>query len=252
LFRLLPVSKQIALTTVESVERQKKNPNPLRCQEGWMAEVDEQVTLRDALRVALRRLKAGDIEGLAVLVGAYQVEAARVAYLITRDKSLADDVTQESFLRVYRHIQNYDDARPFAPYLMRIVANTAVEAVKRRQRDNRREVDVELSEDALTETLPHPEALLESAELQQAIWEALESLSPEQRAVVVLRYYADYSEREIADALKIPSGTVSWRLHNARRQLRAALHRFGNNSSADSAEHAAPSRQPSQQSKQEG
>jgi RNA polymerase sigma-70 factor (ECF subfamily) len=210
-----------------------------------MAEVEEQ-TEQAALRDALRRLKAGDIEGLAVLVRAYQVEAARVAYLITRDKALADDVTQEAFLRVYRHIQNYDESRPFAPYLMRIVANTAVEAVKRRQRVNHREVDVEFSDDALTDSLPHPETELESSELQQAIWEALESLSPEQRAVVVLRYYADYSEREVAAALNIPSGTVSWRLHNAKRRLRAILHRFDHNPAADS---TAPS---AYQSKQEG
>jgi RNA polymerase sigma-70 factor, ECF subfamily len=210
-----------------------------------MAEVEEQTdqaALQVAVRVALGRLKAGDIEGLAELVRAYQVEAARVAYLITRDKALADDVIQEAFLRVYRHIQNYDESRPFAPYLMRIVANTAVDAVKRRQRDNHRQVDVELSDDMLSESLPHPETEIESVELQQAIWDALERLSPEQRAVVVLRYYADYSEREIADALSVPSGTVSWRLHNARRQLRATLYRFDNNSTAV----------PSRQSKQEG
>ncbi len=211
-----------------------------------MAEVEEHAVLR----VALRRLKAGDIEGLADLVRRYQVEAARVAYLITRDRTLTDDVTQEAFLRVYRHIQNYDESRPFAPYLMRIVANTAVEAVKRRERENHRHAEVDPA-DMLTPPLGHPEAEVESAELRQTIWEALDSLSPEQRAVVVLRYYADYSEREVAAALNIPSGTVSWRLHNARRQLRAALNHLGRQSSPAPAGKAAPSR-PSKQPKQEG
>ena len=142
---------------------------------------------------------------------------------------------------------------------MRIVANTAVEAVKRRERENHRHVDVDLADDLIGDTLTgemqavisaHPEAALESAELRQTIWEALERLSPDQRAVVVLRYYADYSEREVAAALNIPSGTVSWRLHNARRQLRAALnHLYRPHDAAPSR----PTKQPKQrQSKQEG
>jgi RNA polymerase sigma-70 factor, ECF subfamily len=163
---------------------------------------------------AIKRLKDGDIGGLEILVNRYQVEAARTAFLITQDAALADDIMQDAFLQFYRHIKQYDESRPFAPYFIRIVVNAAIQATRQQQRlvplnDN-------LGEDEL---FPDPENEAEAAELRQAIGIALKSLSADQRTVIVLRYYLDFSEREIAEHLNCPPGTVSWRLHAARKQL---------------------------------
>lgn len=173
---------------------------------------------------AIRRLKRGDIEALGVLVERYQVEAARAAYLITRDLSLADDATQEAFLRVYRHIRHFDEARPFAPYLMRIVTNTAIELARGHVQDDRTQsLDVEDIAERLPLRTDDPEYEAEAADLRDALWSALQGLTPEQRAAFVMRYAFDFSEREIAEALSAPQGTVSWRLHRARKRLRDAL-----------------------------
>lgn len=177
---------------------------------------------------AIRRLKRGDIGGLAALVERYQVEAARAAYLITRDLAQADDVVQESFLRLYRHIRNFDESRPLAPYFMRIVANAAMESAQRAANHAARFpiLDDEAIDAVSLESLLNLEQQVEAGELRDSVWDALQTLTPEQRAAVVLRYYFDYSEREVAEALDMPQGTVSWRLHRARTELGNALRSF--------------------------
>lgn len=84
---------------------------------------------------AVRRIKRGDISGLEALVVRYQVEAARVAYLITRDHQMADDVMQTAFVQAYDHIDQFDQGRPFPPWFFRIVANAALKALRRDHKD---------------------------------------------------------------------------------------------------------------------
>ncbi len=174
-------------------------------------------------REAIARLKQGDIDGLEALVRLYQVRAVRAAYLVTRDRPLAEDVVQSAFLRVYERIDQFDPARPFAPWFLRIVVNDAVKAVTRR----RPQLSLEAADldpaALLAEPPPRPEALLEQADTALAVAEALDRLPPPERAAVVLRYYLGFKEAEIADHLAWPQGTVKWRLHSARRRLRALL-----------------------------
>src|SRR5436190_5566359 len=79
---------------------------------------------------AVRCLKRGEMDGLESLVSRYQVKAGRVAFLITRDEALAQDAVQETFIRIYRRIRQFDEARPFEPYLMRSVVNAAINAMR--------------------------------------------------------------------------------------------------------------------------
>ncbi len=81
-------------------------------------------------REAILRLKRGDVSGLELLMGRYQVQAARAAFLITQDLALAQDVVQETFIRIYDRIRQFDDSRPFEPYLMRSVVHAALNAVR--------------------------------------------------------------------------------------------------------------------------
>src|SRR5512133_2673359 len=83
---------------------------------------------------AICRLKNGDIGGLEILVARYQRKAVQTAYLITHDEQLAEDVAQETFVRVYQRIQHFDEARPFGPYLLRCVANAALNATEKTAR----------------------------------------------------------------------------------------------------------------------
>ena len=168
---------------------------------------------------AVARLRRGDMKGLSTLIERYQVRAVRTAYLITQDAALAEDVVQDAFVHLYRAIHSFDVSRPFAPWFMRIVVNAAIKASRASSRVlslNRfaDEGDAEYAFPVL-ETADS----VELAQTEAAIWEALGSLSAEQRAVIVLKFYLALSEQEMAEQLAIPVGTVKSRLHNAKRQL---------------------------------
>lgn len=179
---------------------------------------------------AIARLKQGDIRGLEVLVRKYQLQATRVAYLITRDRALAEEIVQSAFLRAYERIGQFDSRRPFGPWFLRSVLNEAIKCAGRSRQlvslDDGEDEDGEqmsLSE-SLPDPAPGPEELAEEAEVRQVVWEALGKLPPKQRAVIVMRYYLGLSEAEMGEYLGCPSGTVKWRLHAARKRLQKLLH----------------------------
>ena len=173
---------------------------------------------------AIRRLKSGDIGGLEILVNLYQVRAVRTAFLITRDPALAEDVVQEVFLQIYRSIRHFDAARPFAAWFMRSVIN---EAVKTSQKAARKVPKGPASDDSALEewlsAVTSVEQQIESSEFQRQVWNAMQDLSPRQRAAIVQRYFLDMSEKEIAADLEAAPGTVKWLLHTARKNLRSLL-----------------------------
>lgn len=174
-------------------------------------------------RRAITRLKRGDIGGLELLVKAYQVRAVRAATLITHDPALAEDLVQAAFVRAYERIHQFDDSRPFGPWFLRSVVNDAVKVVTRYRPQMALDDSPPEDSDPLADPAPGPDELLERAETQEAVWDALAQLPPEQRAVVVLRYYLGLSEAEIATEQRVPRGTVKWRLHAARDRLRDLL-----------------------------
>jgi RNA polymerase sigma-70 factor (ECF subfamily) len=175
-------------------------------------------------RRAIQRLRNGDIGGLELLVHEYQVKAVRTAYLITRDVGLAEDVVQESFLNVYRLIRTFDLTRSFEPWFMRSVVNASVKVMQKsaRQVEVRDEADGSLFEEivSLVESVV---AQVESVEFQNQIWDAMQKVSPRQRAVIVQRYFLEMSEKEMAEENHTANGTVKWLLNAARERLRALL-----------------------------
>jgi RNA polymerase sigma-70 factor (ECF subfamily) len=190
--------------------------------------------VEDALdeRKAITRLKRGDINGLESLVRGHQVRAVRTAYLITQDRALAEDVVQAAFLRAYQRIDQFDEQRPFAPWFLRSVANAAIQAAQRQGQklsldEPVQDIDSDLTfADLIPDTAPGLDESVEQVEMQQAVRTALQKLPPEQRAAVVLRYYLGLGEDEMSDQMHIPPGTVKWRLHAARKQLRGLLDAF--------------------------
>ena len=172
-------------------------------------------------RGAIRRLKSGDPGGLERLVESHQVRAVRAAYLVCRDRPLAEDVVQNAFVKSYERIGTFDEGRPFGPWFMKIVVNDAIKAAARRERTTRYEG---VSPDVLLEDpSAGPHELLEEAEEQRRVWAALAKLPPAQRAVIVQRYYLGMTEAEMAGSGKAPPGTIKWRLHAARKRLSGLL-----------------------------
>jgi RNA polymerase sigma-70 factor (ECF subfamily) len=173
-------------------------------------------------RESIRRMKDGDIGGLEMLVRQYQVEAVRAAYLVTRDEALSEDIVQETFVRLYQRIHQFDETRPFEPYLMRSVVNAALNATRRDHKSVSLDADPVVLEELL-EQATSVEAQVESSQLASELLLTLSKLTPRQRAVIVQRYYLGLSEQEMAQALDAAPGTIKWLLHAARTRLRELL-----------------------------
>jgi RNA polymerase sigma-70 factor, ECF subfamily len=174
---------------------------------------------------AIARLKQNHIDGLEALVQRHQVQAIRAAYLVTRDRTLAEDIVQSAFIRVYERIDQFDETRPFSPWFLRSVINDAVKAARRRERHVSLESTTQTV--SLAELIPDPQPgparQAETAEIRQAVWNTLGELSPKQRAAVVLRYYLGLSEAELARELSCAPGTVKSHLFQAKRRLRTLM-----------------------------
>ena len=183
----------------------------------------EDLPAKQSTGQAIRRLKRGDMGGLECLIARYQEKALRVAFLITHDEPMAEDVVQDVFVRFYERANGYDETRPFEPYFLRCVVNAALNRLEREKKGTSfRDADTSELENLLQE-VASVEEQVEFKTLQWQIKECLEELSPRQRAAVVQRYFLEMSEREMAEALDTPPGTVKWLLSAARDRLRSLL-----------------------------
>lgn len=175
---------------------------------------------------AIARLKQGDIAGLAPLVHQYQYQAVRAAILVVRDRAAAEDIVQSAFLRVVQRIQQFDSQRAFGPWFMKIVLNDALKDAQRRERqsslDQSNATGLALFEELMSNE-PQPEALLEQDALRESVIQALNQLTPLQRAAIVQRYYLGMSEAEMADDTATSAGAIKQRLFGARERLRRLL-----------------------------
>jgi RNA polymerase sigma-70 factor, ECF subfamily len=172
---------------------------------------------------AIHRLKRGDMSGLECLIARYQQKALRTAFLITHDEPMAEDVVQDAFVRFYQRAQYFDEARPFEPYFLRTVVNTALNCIERTKKE-RYLADEDTSElKSLLEQASSVEEQVEFNTLKWQIMEVLEELPPRQRAVIIQRYYLEMNEKEMSEVLDSPRGTVKWLLNAARARLRSLL-----------------------------
>ena len=173
---------------------------------------------------AIQLLKDGKISSLEFLVKRYQAKAVRTAYLITRDLGLAEDAVQDCFVRVFRSIRTFDVSRPFEPWFMRSVVNASVKMMQKSVRQE--QVGDEADESIFAELIATAESIetqVESIEFQNEVWDAMQKLSPRQRAVIVQRYFLEMSEKEMAEDAGSATGTIKWLLNAARERLRVLL-----------------------------
>ena len=174
-------------------------------------------------RIAISRIKQGDLNGLENLVHRYQAQAVHAAYMIVHDRALAEDVAQAAFVKVAERAHQFDEERPFAPWFFRIVVNDALKAAKKQQRNISLEEQLDEATAQLATLLvdptPQPEPWLEEQELRDHILDAIKSLPPEQRVVIVMRYYLEMSEADMSAKMERPLSTIKWWLRDARQRL---------------------------------
>jgi RNA polymerase sigma-70 factor (ECF subfamily) len=172
--------------------------------------------------VLVERSRNGDQSAYGELVTRYQAIAARTAYVITGTAADAEDVAQDAFVKAYYALDRFRAGAPFRPWLLRIVAN---EAINRRKAAGRRPtVGLSVVEDrASGDTALSPEASALARERRDVVLEALRQMREEDRLVIAYRYFFDLTEVEMAEALGIARGTVKSRLSRAIARLRAAM-----------------------------
>ncbi|HEX5436960.1 MAG TPA: RNA polymerase sigma factor [Gemmatimonadaceae bacterium] len=167
------------------------------------------------------RIRCGDEAAFTTLVRRYVRRAYAVAYRIVRDREDAEDVVQETFMAVLDHINEFDDARPFAPWFFRILRNRSLNAQK-----SRRVRRAEPVPDGLPDRHPSPAVEMERSEVHGRFQAAVQRLPERQRMVVQLVDVDGVASVDVAARLGVSAGTVRWYLHEARAALRAALAPF--------------------------
>jgi RNA polymerase sigma factor (sigma-70 family) len=165
------------------------------------------------------RAKNGDVTAYEELVRRYQDIAARTAYVITGGAADAQDAAQEAFVKAYYSLGRFRAGASFRPWLLRIVANEAIN----RRRSARRQMGLALraAEGRLQDdAVPSPEGAALAQDEHRRLIAAMNELRPEDRLVIAYRYWFDLSEAEMADALGCARGTVKSRLSRALSRLR--------------------------------
>jgi RNA polymerase sigma-70 factor (ECF subfamily) len=178
-------------------------------------------------QIAVSHIKQGDLNGSETLVKRYQVQAVHAAYMIVFDRGLAEDVVQTAFVKTAEYIHQFDENRPFAPWFFRIVMNDALKLAKKQKRNVSLKEQLDEPTTQLAEQLRdpglRPEQLVEQKETRQIILKAIQSLPPEQRAVIVMQYYLDMSEKDMSAKMERPLSTIKWWLRDARKRLRSLM-----------------------------
>ncbi len=182
----------------------------------------------DDTSLLLRRCLAGDEAAYRELVRRYQRAVYTVAIRMVRSAEDAEDVTQETFVRVFKALDRYDPSRPFQAWLFTITSRLCIDHLRRRRMKMVPLVRAEPGTDEeqaidIADPGLGPEELTTRAEEEHGVRDLIDSLPPHYRIVVMLRHQQDLAYEEIAEILHLPLGTVKARLHRARALLKQRL-----------------------------
>jgi len=164
----------------------------------------------------VRQCRNGDGHAFELLIGKYEKPIYNAAFRMLRDTSDAEDATQTAFMKAFEKLDSYKPEYRFYSWLYRIVINESINLLNGRHQST--ELDEERIPDRHT-----PEISAGQSELNTAMQAALMAISPDYRAVIVMKHFLECSYLEISEALDIPEKTVKSRLFTARRLLRDRL-----------------------------
>ena len=187
-------------------------------------------TLSDPAVVA--QAKTGSEAAYRELLARYERPVFSLIFRMVRDREMAEDLAQETFIKVLNNLDRYSPEFKFSSWLFKIANNLTIDHLRRRRVDT---ISIEGAPDAVTAESARATSIavvsvgespleeLESKELGTAIERAIGKLRPEYRACIMLRHVEDKSYEEIAEIVKLPLGTVKTYIHRARHELRTAL-----------------------------
>ena len=176
-------------------------------------EVDDYIVVEDR-RLAVLALE-GDDKAFAHLFNRYRDAIRQLLLQRTGSDADADDLLQETFIKVYIHLDRYNPAYTFGQWVYTIARNTFIDYVRRRSE----ELPIDERFAAPASSAPTPEENVIRLQQRAQIERYLETLRPHYRELVKMRLFDEYSYEEIAERLRLPLGTVKTRIHRAREQL---------------------------------
>jgi RNA polymerase sigma-70 factor (ECF subfamily) len=171
----------------------------------------------------LRKAQRGDERAFSLILRAYETPVFNyVLRLVGGDRALAEDLTQEVFLRVYQGLPKFSLRSKFTTWLFQVTKNRVLDELRASERRPR--ALVALDDIAPLEVLDQP---VERMEEIDALWRAVEELSTDLKMALLLRDVVGLSYTEIADSLEVTLATVKWRIYKAREEVQIALVREG-------------------------
>ena len=171
----------------------------------------------------LRKAQRGDERAFSLILRAYETPVFNyVLRLVGGDRALAEDLTQEVFLRVFQGLPKFSLRSKFTTWLFQVTKNRVLDELRASERRPR--ALVALDDIAPLEVLDQPVERLEEID---ALWRAVENLSTDLKMALLLRDVVGLSYTEIADALEVTLATVKWRIYKAREEVQVALVREG-------------------------
>jgi RNA polymerase sigma-70 factor (ECF subfamily) len=170
----------------------------------------------------LRKAQRGDERAFSIIVRAYQVPVFNYVLRLVGDRALAEDLTQEVFLRVYQGLPKFSLRSKFTTWLFQVTKNRVLDELRASERRPRALVAID---DA--PPLEVVDAPVEQLETIQALWAAVDELNTDLKMALLLRDVVGLSYNEIADSLDTTLATVKWRIFKAREEVQLALAREG-------------------------
>ena len=170
----------------------------------------------------LRKAQRGDERAFSIIVRAYQVPVFNYVLRLIGDRALAEDLTQEVFLRVFQGLPRFSLRSKFTTWLFQVTKNRVLDELRASERRPR--ALVALDDIAPLEVLDAPVERLEEID---TLWRAVEELNVDLKMALLLRDVVGLSYTEIADSLEITLATVKWRIYKAREEVQIALVREG-------------------------
>ena len=170
----------------------------------------------------LRKAQRGDERAFAVIVRTYELPVFNYVLRTVGDRALAEDLTQDIFLRIYQGLPGFSLRCRFTTWLFQIAKNRILDELRARERKPRTTVTIED-----VPPIDVVDAPIERVETIDSLWRAVAELNPDLKMALLLRDVVGLSYIEIADALEITLATVKWRIYKAREEVQHALARDG-------------------------
>jgi len=175
-------------------------------------------------RSVIIRCKKGDIKAYNILVDRYMQRAYYTALGFVGNRDHAMDLSQDAFVKAFRAIKKIDENRQFFTYFYRILRNLCLNFIRDKKRHARPFSEIgETQYKRIASQESNPAMAFEMQEQKELVWAAIHQLKPDQKEIIILKEFRDYSYQEIAELLDIPIGTVMSRLYHARKSLKNKL-----------------------------